>query len=105
VFELAKTLPNHGIGSTFTKHSWRANADAYPETYWTLTRIAPRPTGRSGKAWGILTWKGRTRLQEERVNGSVKTIWAVKEVARDADAAARPGPRICPPAASTEATE
>ena len=92
VFELAKTLPNHGIGSTFTKYSWRANAEHYHDTYWTLTRVAPRPGGRSGKAWGVLTWKGRTRADEERVNGSVKPIWAVKEVARDAMGA--PGPKL-----------
>ena len=99
MFELAKTLPNHGIGSTFTKYSWRVNAEAYPETYWKLTRIVPRPSGRSGKAWGILTWKGRPRFEEGLVNGSMKPIWAVKVAARETTELP-PGPKLPEPPAS-----
>ena len=43
----------------------------YPETYWRLTRIKTRASGRSGEAYGVLTWKGRDRGVEEKINGMI----------------------------------
>jgi small subunit ribosomal protein S34 len=103
LYELSSARGDRGIGRAFTKHSWRARPDRYPETYWTLTRIRVRPSGRSGEAWGRLTWKGRARAEESRINGSVKPIWA--ELRRDDDAGedARGGPRLTPPAMMDDA--
>ena len=98
LYELSSALGDRGIGRAFTKHSWRARPDWYPDTYWTLTKIKTRPSGRSGEAWGRLTWKGRTREGEERINGSVKPIW--RELRREGgDGDARGGPRLSQPAA------
>ena len=98
LYELSSALGDRGIGRAFTKHSWRARPDWYPDTYWTLTKIKTRPSGRSGEAWGRLTWKGRTREGEERINGSMKPIW--RELRReDGDGDARGGPRLSQPAA------
>ena len=98
LYELSSELGDRGIGRAFTKHSWRARPDWYPDTYWTLTKIKTRPSGRSGEAWGRLTWKGRTREGEERINGSMKPIW--RELRReDGDGDARGGPRLSQPAA------
>jgi len=77
LFELSSALEGRGIGRAFTRASWRARPTVYPETYWRLTRIKTRASGRSGDAYGVLTWKGRDRGVEERINGSMKRIWDV----------------------------
>jgi len=77
LFELSSALEGRGIGRAFTKAGWRAHPTRYPETYWRLTRIKTRASGRSGDAYGVLTWKGRDRGVEERINGSMKRIWDV----------------------------
>jgi hypothetical protein len=80
VYELAKTLPQYGVGSKFTKIHWEkgTNESKFPPTFWTLTKILPKANGRTGKgAYGILTWKGRQRMTEEKIGGTHKTIWKV----------------------------
>ena len=84
LFELSTTLEGRGIGRAFTKAGWRAHPTRYPETYWRLTRIETRASGRSGEAYGVLTWKGRDRGVEEKINGSMKRVWDVVAEAAEA---------------------
>ena len=30
-----------------------------PDSFWTVTKLKPKASGRAGKAWGTLTWRGR----------------------------------------------
>ena len=82
VYELAKTLPQYGIGRKFTKTNWergtKSGESQFPPTFWTLTKILPKANGRTGHgAYGILTWKGRRRATEEKIGGTHKTVWKI----------------------------
>ena len=85
VYELAKTLPQYGIGRKFTKTNWERKgttksekSQKFPPTFWTLTKILPKANGRTGHgAYGILTWKGRRRATEEKIGGTHKTVWKI----------------------------
>ena len=85
VYELAKTLPQYGIGHKFTKTNWERKgttksekSQKFPPTFWTLTKILPKANGRTGHgAYGILTWKGRRRATEEKIGGTHKTVWKI----------------------------
>jgi len=82
VYELAKTLPQYGIGRKFTKTNWergtKSEKSQFPPTFWTLTKILPKANGRTGfGAYGILTWKGRRRATEEKIGGTHKTVWKI----------------------------
>ena len=81
VYELAKTLPQYGIGRKFTKTNWERGTKSesqFPPTFWTLTKILPKANGRTGfGAYGILTWKGRRRATEEKIGGTHKTVWKI----------------------------
>ena len=86
LYELAKTLPEYGIGSKFAKQSWiRDRGEGESEkkkTFWTLTKIRPKTNGRTGKwAYGVMTWKGRTLERVERIRGTHKRAWCVVEEA------------------------
>ena len=103
LYELASTLPNGGLGSTFAKRAWMTLPERYGETFWRLTRVRTRPSGRSGEAYGVLTWKGRDRGVEERINGSMKPIWSV--LTRGTDGGGAPGPTLSAPPPSRAETE
>ena len=78
VYELAKHSPEYGIGSDFTKTNWLRGTEEFGETFWTLTKIAPKANGRTGNgAWGVLTWKGKKKATEEKIGGTHKTVWKV----------------------------
>ena len=81
MYELAKTLPQYGIGHKFTKTNWERGTKSenkFPPTFWTLTKILPKANGRTGfGAYGILTWKGRRRATEEKIGGTHKTVWKI----------------------------
>ena len=85
MYELAKTLPQYGIGRKFTKTNWERKgttksekSQKFPPTFWTLTKILPKANGRTGHgAYGILTWKGRRRATEEKIGGTHKTVWKI----------------------------
>lgn len=99
LFELAARRDARGIGERFVKASWTARPDTHGDTFWTLTRMRTRPSGRSGDAWGVLTWKGRTREGETRINGSMKRIWSVLREGEGASA----GPTLRAPGKEGEA--
>lgn len=80
MFELAKQLPDYGVGSKFALKKWEHKGA--PNSFWTVTRMVPKPTGRSGKVWGTFTWKGEVKNDGEalRVPSSMKPgIWKVVE--------------------------
>ncbi len=98
LFELSSALEGRGIGRAFTKAGWRAHPMRYPETYWRLTRIKTRASGRSGEAYGVLTWKGRDRGVEEKINGSMKRVWdVVAEAAAAGERERERGPTLKAP--------
>ena len=70
MFELAKQCDNWGVGCKFAKRTWEGLPES--ETYWTITKIKTKPTGRSGAVWGALTWKGKKK-EVEKIPGSMKT--------------------------------
>jgi hypothetical protein len=65
LFEMAGKYKNQGIGLRFYRKTWPEN------TYFTLTRIKFDDM-RHGKAWGILTWEGKTRDKEELIKSALK---------------------------------
>jgi hypothetical protein len=77
-------MPEYGVGQRFTKIYWQQQQEeesnkskVFPgPTFWTLTKILPKANGRTGHwAYGILTWKGRQRMTEEKITGTHKTVW------------------------------
>mmetsp|Transcript_11974 Transcript_11974/g.22706 ORF Transcript_11974/g.22706 Transcript_11974/m.22706 type:complete len:122 (+) Transcript_11974:54-419(+) len=92
VFEIARNLPDYGVGSKIKRHTWLGE-----DCFWTITKIKPNTDGRHGKAWGIKTWRG-TELQERptRIRGTLKQVWTT----------IAPAPFIaCPPRKDPLATE
>ena len=90
LYELAKTMPEYGVGQRFTKIYWQQQEQeeskrVFPgPTFWTLTKILPKANGRTGHwAYGILTWKGRQRMTEEKITGTHKTVWKVVDEVRE----------------------
>ena len=99
VYELAKQLPEYGVGSRFALRKWEKKGA--PDSYWTVTRMVPKPTGRSGKVWGTFTWKGELKNKGEvsRVTHAMKTgIWKVIEDDKPLE-----GPVLSVPPASSSA--
>ena len=78
VFELAKMRPAYGVGSRFARSRWEERGAR--DSFWTVTRMKPRPSGRSGSAWGFLTWKGKARPGVTRIpKAQTPGIWKVLE--------------------------
>ena len=78
LFELAVLQRECGIGMRFTRKNWRSD-----NCYWRLTRVklkvAPEKfseTSPHGKAWGVLTWKGKTDGREREVRSPYKRQWS-----------------------------
>lgn len=97
VFELAKMRPAYGVGSRFARARWEERGA--PDSFWTVTRMKPRPSGRSGSAWGFLTWKGKARPGVTRIpKAQTPGIWKVLEEETDVR-----GPALAmPPEKETE---
>ena len=72
-----------------------------PDSYWTVSRMKPKPSGRAGRAWGTLTWKGEAKEGVRRIPGSMKAgIWRVLEEPKTMS-----GPKLSKPEPSEEAAE
>ena len=97
VFELAKLRPSYGVGSRFARARWEERGA--PDSFWTVTRMKPRPSGRSGSAWGFLTWKGKAKPGVTRIpKAQTPGIWKVLEEETDVR-----GPALAmPPEKETE---
>lgn len=75
-FDVAFGLQELGVGYRFIRSIWWNK----PETYWTVTRVAPVIKGseaqhRRGTAYGVLTFKGETDGKERRIRGVLKKGW------------------------------
>lgn len=91
MFELAKQLPQYGVGSRFTRARWEHRGA--PDSYWTVMRMKPKASGRAGRAWGQLTWKGEAKEGVRRIPGTMKAgIWRVLE-----DSKTISGPKLSKP--------
>eukprot|EP00898_Chlorokybus_atmophyticus_P001185 jgi/Chlat1/2067/Chrsp17S02532 len=71
LFELARMLPQHGLGAVFYKKDW---AGFRFRPHYVITRIHHSPDGAHGKAWGVLHWQDKTS-SETRIRGTLKPIW------------------------------
>lgn len=83
IFDLLKEKPNRGIGLKFTRDRWMR----YPEPcYWVIDFCKlrnkpgpdepPRPYFKGKqRAWGILTWRGKSNNKIQRVKRPNKREW------------------------------
>ncbi|EMD40445.1 hypothetical protein CERSUDRAFT_80116 [Gelatoporia subvermispora B] len=78
LYEVLARYPNDGIGRRVYQTRW--GAKGIEGCYWEVTRTKLKLEGKHGKAWGVLTWKGkRVSEAEERIPGSLKYNWAEGE--------------------------
>ena len=59
--------PHYGVGSKFARTRWEERGA--PDSFWTVTKLKPKASGRAGKAWGTLTWKGEEKGVEQHPQG------------------------------------
>eukprot|EP01132_Coremiostelium_polycephalum_P002673 gene2673-3316_t len=68
------SLPNRGVGHRICKKNWPE-----PNTYWTVTKVKfserQVTSSKRGKAYGFLTWNGKTDLKERRVIDQLDKVW------------------------------
>ncbi|KAK9906607.1 hypothetical protein WJX75_004872 [Coccomyxa subellipsoidea] len=70
LYEVASKWQKHGIGQKLQRTTWKE------DSFWTITGMKPSLDGKHGKAFGVLTWRGRKESEEpRRVNGTLKKIW------------------------------
>ena len=99
VFELAKQLPEYGVGARFARTRWEHRGA--PDSYWTVSRMKPKPSGRAGRAWGDADVEGRGEGGRAEDPGSMKAgIWRVLEEPKTMS-----GPKLSKPEPSEEAAE
>lgn len=91
--------PHYGVGSKFARTRWEERGA--PDSFWTVTKLKPKASGRAGKAWGTLTWKGEEKGVEQRIpKAMTKGIWKVI-----ADETPRDGPELTLPPAPEASSE
>ncbi|KZT12877.1 uncharacterized protein LAESUDRAFT_689803 [Laetiporus sulphureus 93-53] len=75
LYEVLSRYPKDGVGQRVHKIRWTSKG--IPNCYWEVTRTSLKLEGKHGKAWGILTWKGKVVSErEEKIPGSLKFSWA-----------------------------
>ncbi|KAF9815543.1 hypothetical protein IEO21_04543 [Rhodonia placenta] len=75
LYEVLARYPQDGIGQRI--HQTRWTAKGISDCYWEVTRTKLKLEGMHGKAWGVLTWRGkRVSEQEEKIPGGLKYRWA-----------------------------
>lgn len=76
LLQLLGRLPLFGLGRLVTRKSWLWQHDE--PCYWRLTRVRPDYTAQNldhGKAWGILTFKGRTESEAREIEQVMYHDW------------------------------
>lgn len=76
LLQLLGRLPLFGLGRLVTRKSWLWRHDE--PCYWRLTRVRPDYTAQNldhGKAWGILTFKGKTEGEAREVEQVMYHDW------------------------------
>jgi len=70
VYEILSKLPKHGIGSRVQRKAWKE------DSFWDVVETKIHLSGKSGKAYGKLTWRGSEMHNEpKRMNGTLKKVW------------------------------
>ncbi|XP_062340773.1 28S ribosomal protein S34, mitochondrial [Osmerus eperlanus] len=76
LFTLLSGLRLFGVGRIFTRKSWLAD---HPEpSYWQITKVKVDYVAENmdhGKAWGILTYKGKQESEVKEVEKSIYHDW------------------------------
>ncbi|CAK6444838.1 unnamed protein product [Pipistrellus nathusii] len=76
LLQLLGRLPFFGLGRLVTRKSWLWQHDE--PCYWRLTRVRPDYTAQNldhGKAWGILTFKGKTESEAREIEHTMYHDW------------------------------
>lgn len=66
---------NYGVGLKVQREYWKR----YPEPcYWEIQRVVPKGEElRYGKAFGVLTWRGKTEERSRKIRGPLKQDWSI----------------------------
>ncbi|XP_006146511.2 28S ribosomal protein S34, mitochondrial [Tupaia chinensis] len=78
LLQLLSRLPLFGLGRLVTRKSWLWQHDE--PCYWRLTRVRPDYTAQNldhGKAWGILTFRGKTESEAREIEQVMHHDWRV----------------------------
>lgn len=76
LLQLLSRLPFFGLGRLVTRKSWLWQHDE--PCYWRLTRVRPDYTAQNldhGRAWGILTFKGKTESEAREIEHPMHHDW------------------------------
>ncbi|XP_038676424.1 28S ribosomal protein S34, mitochondrial [Scyliorhinus canicula] len=76
LFQHLHRLPLFGIGRLFTKKSWLLVYDE--PCYWTISKIKVDYTAQDmdhGKAWGVLTFRGKTEDEVKEIDKVMYHDW------------------------------
>ncbi|KAM8777071.1 small ribosomal subunit protein mS34 isoform 1-T1 [Rhynchonycteris naso] len=76
LLQLLGRLPFFGLGRLVTRKSWLWQHDE--PCYWRVTRVRPDYTAQNldhGKAWGILTFKGKTEGEAREIEQVMYHDW------------------------------
>jgi len=76
LFSLLASLRLFGVGRIFTRKSWLFDHDA--PSYWQITRVRVDYTAENmdhGKAWGLLTYKGKQETEVKEVEQVMYHDW------------------------------
>ncbi|XP_025840474.2 small ribosomal subunit protein mS34 [Vulpes vulpes] len=97
--QLLRRLPLFGLGRLVTRKSWLWRHDE--PCYWRLTRVRPDYTAQDlehGRAWGVLTFRGRTEGEPREVAQAMYHDWRLVPKHEEAafTAPASPPPRDAP---------
>lgn len=70
MYEVLGKLPRHGVGARIQRNTW------YEDSFWDVVDVKIDMSGKTGKAYGMLTWKGKQVHEEPiRIPGSLKKVW------------------------------
>jgi small subunit ribosomal protein S34 len=56
LYETLSRLPASGVGARVHQTRWASKGIA--DCYWRVTECRTKNEGKSGKAWGVLVWRG-----------------------------------------------
>ncbi|KZT72708.1 hypothetical protein DAEQUDRAFT_722871 [Daedalea quercina L-15889] len=75
LYEVLSRYPQDGVGQRV--HQTRWTAKGLSDCYWEVTRTKLKLEATHGKAWGVLTWRGkRVSERDEKIPGGLKYRWA-----------------------------
>lgn len=77
LFRVLNKIEGYGVGRRVTRVIWKQEERSpnLPISYWTVTKVIPHKELRTGKVWGVLTWKGTSEARERRVRSPLKKHW------------------------------